>query len=266
MYPCSKQKRPSKPRSFLRNSSFLLPIAAALVLGACSSSPKTTAQAVTHSDVLKGIEFWGQRYEKNPKDREAALNFASALRRTGQSDQAVAVLQRASTIHTNDTVVQAAYGKALAAKGNFGHALKVIRAAQRPDLPDWRLVSAEGAILDQTGNHNDARKRYRYALSLSQNEPSILSNLGMSHVLTGELPQAEQHLRRALQQPKADNRVRQNLALAIGLQGRFQEAEGILTKDLPPEQAAANIAYLRTLLTQENTWEQLKKEEKQRQS
>ena len=142
-------------------------------------------------------------------------------------------------------------------------ALNVIQSAQRPDLPDWRLISAEGAILDQTGQHQNARARYQYALTISNNEPSVLSNLGMSFVLTGDLKSAETYLRQALKQPKADGRVRQNLSLVVGLQGRFEEAEQIARSDLPPKQAAANIAYLRSLLTQQNTWDKLKEDGKQ---
>lgn len=258
----------SKPKlttgkSLLRGVAWL-PIATAIVLAGCSSNPKSASsvRAVTHQDALAAVDYWGKKYEKSPSDRTAALNFASALRRSGKSTQAVAVLRRASTIHTNDTGVQAAYGKALAAQGDLSGALNVIQSAQRPDLPDWRLVSAEGAILDQTGKHQNARERYQYALSISSDQPSILSNLGMSYVLTGDLKSAETYLRQAIKQPKADGRVRQNLSLVVGLQGRFEEAEQIARADLPPQQAAANIAYLRSLLTQQNTWDKLKNADK----
>ena len=43
--------------------------------------------------------------------------------------------------------------------------------------------------------------------------------------------------------------VRQNLALVVGLQGRFAEAETIAKGDLPSEEAAANVAYLREMLS-----------------
>ena len=250
-----------RPRKLLRGR-VILPIAAALLLGACSSSvsTQTTGSIVTSSDAAKGAKFWGAKYQKNPADRTAALNFASALRRTGESEQAVAVLRQASIRHTNDPGVQSAYGKALAAEGQFDNALNVIRSAQRPDLPDWKLISAEGAILDQTGNHIDARQRYETALRLKPAEPTILSNLGMSHVLTGDLQSAETFLKQAISRPSADERVRQNLSLVVGLQGRFEEAERIARADLPPEKAAANIAYLRSLLTQQNTWDRLKDE------
>ena len=55
-------------------------------------------------------------------------------------------------------------------------------------------------------------------------------------------------LRRAAAHPPVDPRVRQNLALVIGLQGRFAEAETIARADLPPVQAAANVAYLKEVL------------------
>jgi Flp pilus assembly protein TadD len=48
--------------------------------------------------------------------------------------------------------------------------------------------------------------------------------------------------------------VRQNLALVVGLQGRFAEAENIAQADLPSDQAAANVAYLREMLAQQNGW------------
>jgi len=54
-------------------------------------------------------------------------------------------------------------------------------------------------------------------------------------------------LRRA--HARADARVRANLALVVGLQGRLAEAEGIVKADLPAEEAAANVAYLRQLLS-----------------
>ena len=83
-------------------------------------------------------------------------------------------------------------------------------------------------------------------------EPSVLSNLGLSYMLTRELPQAEETLRRAYGNPRADGRVRQNLALVVGLQGRFAEAETIAKGDLPADEAATNVAYLREMLSRKD--------------
>ena len=67
-----------------------------------------------------------------------------------------------------------------------------------------------------------------------------------------ELARAEATLRLAAAQPHAAPKVRQNLALVVGLQGRFAEAETIASADLPPDEAAANVAYLRQMLAQRN--------------
>ena len=120
--------------------------------------------------------------------------------------------------------------------------------AHSPDQPDWHILSAQGAVLDQMGRHADAQRYYVTALKIVPDEPSVLSNLGLSYALSKDLPNAEATLRRAAAHRPVDPRVRQNLALVVGLQGRFAEAETIARADLPPDEAAANVAYLRQML------------------
>jgi Flp pilus assembly protein TadD len=115
---------------------------------------------------------------------------------------------------------------------------------------------------DQLGNPNEARRLYQEALKLSPEEPSVLNNLGLSYVFTNELTKAETTLRRAVASPRADSRVRQNLALVVGLQGRFEEADRLVSAELPPDEARANVAYLRSMMSQANTWKQLKQADK----
>ncbi|HBR47099.1 MAG TPA: hypothetical protein DEA80_19655, partial [Afipia sp.] len=105
--------------------------------------------------------------------------------------------------------------------------------------------------LDQRGNHEEARRYYASALKIAPEEPSVLSNLGMSYVLSKDLPKAESVLRRAYNRGSADSRVRQNLGLVVGLQGRFAEAETIVKADLPAEEAEANVAYLKQMLSRD---------------
>ena len=66
------------------------------------------------------------------------------------------------------------------------------------------------------------------------------------------MPKAEETLRRAYASARADARVRQNLGLVVGLQGRFGEAESIVKADLPAEEAAANVAYLKQMLARKD--------------
>jgi Flp pilus assembly protein TadD len=237
------------------------------MLGACSTTSRETTNSIprlgkpvesmTAAELAAATRTIGDEYARKPKDRSAGLNYAALLRMTGKNAQALAVMRQVAIGYPNDREVLAAYGKALAAGGELEQALSTISRAQTPDRPDWRLKSAEGAILDQLGRVNEARAAYRDALDIKPNEPSVLSNLGMSYLLAQDLKTAETYMRTAIAQAGADSRIRQNLALVVGLQGRFQEAENIARQELTAEQAEANMAYLKAMLAQENSWQKL---------
>lgn len=199
------------------------------------------------------VDVLGERYRANPKNVEAALTYGQALRANGQTAQAVAVLQQANLATPGNKPLLALYGRVLVESGDFKQGFETLSLAHSPANPDWRILSVQGTALDQMGNHEEARRYYASALKIVPDEPSVLSNLGLSYMLTRELPRAEQVLRRAYANPRADSRVRQNLALVVGLQGRFSEAETIVRADLPAEEAAANVAYLKQMLSREGS-------------
>jgi Flp pilus assembly protein TadD len=232
----------------------------ALGLGGCQTSGLSDitgsigekADTDHATDPRRDIQLYQERYRANPKDADAALKYGKALRATGQRSQAVAVLEQASIAHPGNKLLLAAYGRALADNGNFQQAFDVLGRAHSPDDPDWRLLSAQGATLDQLGRYEEARHYYASALKIVPDHPSVLSNLGLSYVLSKDLARAEETLRRAHSLAGTDPRVRANLALAVGLQGRFAEAEKIVKADLPPAEAAVNVAQLKRMLTRKD--------------
>ena len=234
---------------------------AALTMAGCSTmntagttgSVASGAVPKSESDWRRETEIRGERYRQNQKDADAAVGYAQALRVTGQRTQAVAVLEQASIYNPRNTTVLGAYGRALAETGSLSQALDVLGRAHTPDQPDWRILSAQGTVLDQMGRHDDARRHYTSALKIVPDEPSVTSNLGLSYALSKDLRKAEETLRRASAQSGAEPRVRQNLALVVGLQGRFEEAETIARGDLAPDQAAANLDFLRHMLAEEKS-------------
>jgi len=223
-------------------------------LGGCQTMSDVTGSLGMRSEPAppatpqRAAELYGERYRANPKDATAAVAYGQALRANGQREQAVAVLEQATLANPGNKAVLAAYGRALADNGNFKLAFDVLSKAHTPANPDWRLLSVQGTVLDQMGRHDEARQYYDSALKIVPGEPTVLSNLGMSYMLAKDLPHAEEVLRQAYGSQQADARVRQNLALVVGLQGRFSEAESIAKADLPPDEAAANVAYLKEML------------------
>lgn len=247
------------PRTGNRRSRFaatLMAMTALALVAGCASNKSNTG---THSPssgytspgsghAMANVAKWSKSYERNRKDRGAILGYADALSKNGQVPQAMAVLRAGVIAHPKDREISSAYGKVLAMNGRFDEALNVLQRVQRPDTPDWRLMSAEAAIYDQTGNHAKARSLYKQALKIAPEDPSLLNNLGLSYLLSNDLPDAEYTLRKAASLPGADSRVRQNLALVLGIQGKYDEAIQVAQAELDPQQAKANIAYLRSMM------------------
>ena len=244
-----------RPVRLLASASLIALVAASL--GGCTAmsklsdvtgsiGPKAEAAPV---DPARAVEVYGERYRANPKDADTALAYGQALRANGQRAQAAAVLEQATIANPGNKALLAQYGRALSDNGNFQQAFDVLSKAHSPDNPDWRLLSVQGTCLDQMGRHDEARGYYASALKIAPGDPGVLSNLGLSYMLSRDLPKAEEALRQAYASPRASSRVRQNLGLVVGLQGRFAEAETIVKADLPPDEAAANVAYLKDMLS-----------------
>ncbi|MDB5601384.1 MAG: hypothetical protein JWN71_3428 [Xanthobacteraceae bacterium] len=239
---------------------FLASVALAALLAGATAGCKTTSDTTgsvasptgprSEADSRRSADAWSERYQANPNDAEAAIAYAQALRETGQRQQASAILERASISNPNNMALLGAYGRALADVGHYQQAFDVLSRSHTPDRPDWRTLSVQGAVLDQLGRHADAQRYYASALKIVPGEPKVLSNLGLSYALAKDLTRAETTLRQAVERSGGDVRVRQNLALVVGLQGRFPEAETIAKADLPADEAAANVAYLRQMLAQ----------------
>jgi Flp pilus assembly protein TadD len=230
----------------------LLPSVLAAALAVALAGCKTTQPTeMTASRGIAAAEGEGsapspaERYRAHPDDPDAAINYARALRGSGQYAQVLAVLERASLQHPNDRRVLAAYGRALADAGNYKGALEVLDRAHPPGAPDWRVLSVQGAALDRMGRHGEAQRYYATALRIAPDEPSVLANLGLSYALAKDLVRAEATLRRAAAQAHGDAQVWQKLALVMGLQRGGGPGEAPAA--LPSE---ANVIPLRHALAQ----------------
>jgi Flp pilus assembly protein TadD len=247
---------------WLRNAAFAALTAAALPLSGCISTNDITGSIgggvqplpTSDADLRAYAETWGKRYDEHPGDKVASINYSKALRALTRYTQAVAVMESAAVKAPKDMEVLGAYGKALADAGQLTQAADVLTRSYTPEHPNWSDMSTQGSIADQLGDHTQAQQFYKDALKLAPEEPAILTNLGLSYALTKQLPLAEQVLRQAAESPRADGRVRDNLALVLSLQGKFEEAERIERQDHSAQAASANVAAIRQMIAQSNSW------------
>ncbi len=220
------------------------------VAGLSGASVQAAAQApAAGSDQWRAYtDEWGKRYDQNPGDKTASINYARGLRALTRYSEAAAVMRTAAVEAPQDDEVLGEYGKALADSGELAQAKDVLTRAYPQDRPDWTIMSVQGAVEDELGDHDGARTFYAEALKIAPGEPFLLNNLGLSYALTKQLPQAEATLREASASPHADVRVRNNLALVLSLEGKYAQAEDVNRQDMSDDAARANVKAIRQMI------------------
>jgi Flp pilus assembly protein TadD len=248
-----------------RHIAIFLALASAALLAGCG---KTTSQFMGTSDIntastapvsYEALAELGKKWQADPADVNKGLAYANGLESIGQINEQLAVYQKLSASNPGNAKLLSLYGRKLAAAGHAKDAVPVLERAAQSGETDWRVYSALGSAYDEQGLYQKARAQYQKALAEDPQNLSVLNNLGMSYALEGNLKQAEATLRQADALPRsaAEPRIRQNLALIVGLQGRFEEATKLASENLPPQQVADNMAYLKKMLSQPNTWQQI---------
>jgi Flp pilus assembly protein TadD len=218
------------------------------------SIPGSTATPTDDSKLRAYADEAGKRYERNPGEKTASIEYARALRAQTRYSEAVAVIQTAAIKAPKDFDVLGEYGKALADSGQLPQAKDVLSHAYTPDAPRWDVMSVQGTVADRLGDHATAMQFYHDALKIAPGEPSVLTNLGLSLALAKQLPEAE-----AVASPKADARMRGDLALVLALEGKYGEAETVGKADLPADAARANVEAIRQMIAQNGSLRDLGK-------
>jgi len=209
---------------------------------------KATAEERAEADRLDPLAraaFWANQVQIDPRDVQAGVRFAAALRALGRNDEAASTAEQVLIVDPGNRDALLESARAHLAAGQGFYAIDPLNKLHAAEPKDWRYVSLMGVAYEQVSRTSDAEAAWRQALQLSPDNPAILSNLAMHYAARGQSSEAEQLLRQAAAQPNASVQVRQNLALILGLEGKLAEAEQLERQDLPPELAEANMAYLR---------------------
>lgn len=239
-------------------------VAGCQTTGSSAQGPQGQAlgERLSEADVLSEINgnvvakaaYWGGLYEQDPRNAEAAAEYAAALRSIGSVDAALGVLRRAQSLTPDDPRLMAEHGKTLTAAGRAEEAMPLLEAAIAQDGGNWRTLTALGVALDQQARHEEARAAYRRAIAAGPGEPAPWNNLGLSYALTGHLEDAELALREAMETNKASAKMRQNLALVLGLRGDTTDAERLARANKVPAAVDGNLEELRAIVTQPALW------------
>jgi Flp pilus assembly protein TadD len=208
------------------------------------ASREVRAQA-ERLEPLARAAFWASQVDADPKDAEAGVKLASALRVLGRFPEAQAAAEAVLVQQPNnlDALLESARNAVAAGQGFY--AVEPTKKALEIAPKDWRAATLLAVALDQALRPAEAMEAHRTAMQLAPDNPAVLSNAAMFFASQGDQAKAETLLRKAAALPGASLQVRQNLALVLGLQGKLEEAERIERENLPPQMAEANLDYFK---------------------
>lgn len=201
--------------------------------------------AYDRADALSRQIFWTEQADIDPMDPIAGIKAAVALRELGRYDQAAEMAGKVLVVQPANVEAMLEAGRAHIARGQAFYGIASLEQARDARPGDWRAWSLLGTAYEQVRRPDDARAAWAQALAISPENPDVLTNMAMSAMTRGDAVSAEPLLRRAAAQPGASLKVRLNLAMVLGLTGKIGEAEQMLRRDLPPEAADSNLAWLR---------------------
>jgi Flp pilus assembly protein TadD len=208
------------------------------------ASPEVRAQA-DRLEPLARAAFWASQVDADPKDPEAAVKMAGALRVLGRYEEAAQAAEAILVLQPQNVEALLERARVAVAQGQGFYAIEPARKAMQIAPKDWRAATLLAVAMDQAQRPDEALAAHRKALEIAPDNALVLSNMAMFYASQGDKAQAETLLRKAIAEPDATLQVRQNLALVLGLQGKIAEAEKIEREDLPPQMAQANLDYFK---------------------
>lgn len=215
-----------------------------------ASTPRAPASAEARAaydraDPLSRSVFWTEQAELNPMDPVAGVKAAQAMRELGRYQEAADMAERVLLVQPANVEAMLEVGRGHIARGQAFYGVGALEKARDANPRDWRAWSLLGTAYEQVRRSQDAQAAWAQALALSPDNPDVLTNMAISAMTRGDTAAAEPLLRRAAAQPGASLKVRLNLAMALGLNGKMDEAEQMMRRDLPPDAADRNLAWLR---------------------
>lgn len=192
----------------MKYSKYMLLAVAMTQITACQTTGSTPSS--TQDRMSSAIERAGQgssnaallsaerQYQKNSTDPIAALNYASALRKTNFQSRAKLVLEPfaaggniADGVHAEMSAIELSLGNYDAAES---HAKKAI--LQNPE--DFQAYQTLGIALDAKKMHPEAERAFRKGLEKWQGDPTtIMNNLALNLATQGFIEEAIEILEKA---------------------------------------------------------------------
>lgn len=188
------------------------------------------------ADLLENLEQYGlaiREYKEVPSDdpayHVAELGRADALRRLGEDEEAIEVLEQLTRTHGDLAVVHSTLGDMLRAKEEYTAAIdaydRALAATGEGLRTRWLLFYSRGIAYERLGDLAAAEKDFRSALEINPEQPQVLNYLGYSLVeQQRNLDEALDMIERAVAASPDSGYIVDSLGWVLYRLGRYDEA------------------------------------------
>jgi putative PEP-CTERM system TPR-repeat lipoprotein len=156
------------------------------------------------------------------------MHLQGLMQQTGETGQALKLMQEWLQQHPEDVVVRERLGMAQIAAGRYRQALLTHEWLVRQPAPSAQLLN-HTAMLYQMQQNPKAMEYAKRAYKLAPDDPYVIDTLGWTYIENGEPLLGLQYLRDALSRDTQDPTIRYHTALALTRLERYQEAQAMLT-------------------------------------
>ena len=162
----------------------------------------------------------------------------------GWSEAAVEFFSRAVTLAPQSAVLFSNLGHVLSAVGRLDEAIAACRRAIKLQ-PDYAEAHNNlGIALDKLERHGPAVEAFRTAVKLKENYAEAFNNMGNALAMLGKIDEAVAVYRRALDLRPDYANASFNLGVALGRVGRYEEARAACRRasELDPSHKVADLS------------------------
>jgi len=229
----------------------IIPLSCALLLSACAATNDVSVgdpidsmrgrhaaterrlataalDAIAEGKTNEALASYEKLYNRSPANAEIAVNYAQLLRKTGQTDRALEVLQPFATRQKKDMpaqaplpMIQTEYAAGLIANGQFEPAQKMLDGILTdPEAAEFHPDASHlaGVALDAQGHHKAAEKLLRQALDGWKGDPtSVMNNLALNLASQGMFDESLTTLRKAQIMAPEKTEIARNIQIVSDL-------------------------------------------------
>ncbi len=221
-------------------------LAAPQVAGVTDALKSQAEQAAAGGDYNRAAQTYKQLLDQEPQNRDYTLAFADSLRRSGNHQAAIELMNTYLVAHPADAVALETRGLSLMSTGSIAEAGKDFEQALAADPTRWRTLNAVGVLFTMKNKTKEAIAYFDESLVHNPDNASALNNRGLALAMDSRYEDAVESFERTKRNLRIGSpdmkQVDMNLALVYAIAGRLDDAERIASQYLSKAALYNNMA------------------------